>query len=537
MTAIPESVAGRSSRTDLSPLPDQLSAKRLTSPGQLLTIVILLGVVGGAVALRDTVGLGPSPVLWGRALIGVITLLYVVVIGYKLILLIGGSSSSVIRFNDDDLRAIPDDQLPVYTVFVPLYKEGQVLPALLKRLAALDYPADRLQILLLLEEDDEDTAAALVAAAPGPQFEIVLIPPSQPRTKPKALNVGMARARGDFCVIYDAEDRPEPDQLRKAVTAFMQLPRWVVCIQAELQYWNPWTNWLTRCFAAEYAVNFSLVLRGLDRFRLPIPLGGTSNHFRTDALCQLGAWDPYNVTEDADLGIRIARRGWAVRMMVSVTEEEANSQLENWIRQRSRWIKGYIQTWLVHMRSPRQLWRDLGPRQFVSFQLTVGLFTVTTLVNPLVWALTVVYLVMGPQFIEPLFPPVTLYVGLACMSLGNLMMIYVLMVGCMERGLYGAVRAMLSVPIYWALMSVAGYRACLQLLRPGRRHYWELTEHGLVDDEPALAVVPPAPIPSPVMPGRRLPNYGPGANFRPGAHGPGAYYGPGANYGPGATRI
>jgi cellulose synthase/poly-beta-1,6-N-acetylglucosamine synthase-like glycosyltransferase len=453
------------------------------SRGQLVALAGALGTACALVALRIAAGVGPSLVTWGELVVGAITALYVVVIGFKAVLLVGGSGGQTIRFDDADLRSVADEVLPSYTVLVPLYREANLCPQIIDRLSRLAYPADRLQILLLLEEDDEETIAALMTTRLGPQFEVVSIPASHPRTKPKALNIGLARASGDLCVIYDAEDRPEADQLRKAATAFLRSPDWVVCIQAELQYWNPWTNWLTRCFAAEYAVNFSLVLRGLDRFRLPIPLGGTSNHFRTDALCQLGAWDPYNVTEDADLGMRIARRGWSVRMMASVTEEEANSKLGNWIRQRSRWIKGYLQTWLVHMRSPVRLWRELGPRQFASLQLTVGLFTVTTLVNPILWAFTVVYLIMGPQYIEPLFPPVTLYVGLACMALGNLMMIYVLMIGCMERGLYRGVRTMLSVPVYWALMSLAGYRACLQLLRPRRRHYWELTEHGLVDDD------------------------------------------------------
>ena len=173
------------------------------------------------------------------------------------------------------------------------------------------------------------------------RFEAVLIPPSKPRTKPKACNDGLRYAVGEFCVIYDAEDRPDPDQLRKAVAAFRTLPNGWSASRRSCSSRTRGPNWLTRFFAAEYALNFSLVLRGLDRFRLPIPLGGTSNHFRTEALRELGGWDPYNVTEDADLGMRIARRGWGVRMMVSVTEEEANSRIGNWIRQRSRWIKGY----------------------------------------------------------------------------------------------------------------------------------------------------------------------------------------------------
>ncbi len=308
------------------------------------------------------------------------------------------------------------------------------------------------------------------------QFEVVVIPPRNPRTKPKACNEGLRHARGEFCVIFDAEDRPEPDQLRKAVAAFRSQPEWVVCVQAELQYWNPWTNWLTRFFAAEYALNFSLVLRGLDKFNLPIPLGGTSNHFRTEAIRQLGGWDPFNVAEDADLGMRIARRGWSVRMMASVTEEEANSKVGNWIRQRSRWIKGYYQTWLVHMRSPWQLW------QFVGLQLTIGFATLSGLVNPIFWSLTCLYVAACPGPISPFFPLPVLITGLLTMLIGNLLMIEAMMAGCMARGLHRALRSMLLVPFYWALMSLAAYKALLQLLRPSRRHYWELTTHGLVTD-------------------------------------------------------
>jgi glycosyltransferase XagB len=463
-------------------LPDELSARTLLSRGQAITGVVLLSAIAGVLGIWLVTGLGPPPRDVAVAAIAVATFAYIMVIGFRLTLVTMAQSAPVIRFTASDLGAARYESLPPYTVLVPLYREDKVLPALLARLSALDYPADRLQVLLLIEEDDRLTREALARTELDMRFEAVLIPPSQPRTKPKACNVGLRYAVGEFCVIYDAEDRPDPDQLRKAVAAFRSLPRWVVCVQAELQYWNPWTNWLTRCFAAEYALNFSLVLRGLDRFRLPIPLGGTSNHFRTEALRELGAWDPFNVTEDADLGIRIARRGWGVRMMVSITEEEANSKIGNWIRQRSRWIKGYYQTWLVHMRAPLQLWRELGPRQFCAFQLTVGFSGLTGLLNPVFWALTCVYLISGPSHISALFPPVVLYLGVFSMLMGNLLMIYSMMAGCMDRGLHGAVRSMIAIPVYWALMSVAAYKALFQLLRPSRRHYWELTEHGLVTE-------------------------------------------------------
>ncbi|MFD0904572.1 glycosyltransferase [Actinomadura sediminis] len=458
-------------------LPDELSARRLLGTGQTITAVAALVVLTTAVALHALTGHGPAPHQYARALVALLTIVYAATLVFRAAMVLGAWNSPVIRVD-----ATHRDDLPPYTVLVPLYREAKVLPTLLERLAHLDYPADRLQILLLVEADDEETRAALPPlTAP---FEVVRIPPSTPRTKPKACNIGLARARGEFVVIYDAEDRPDPDQLRKAVLAFDSLPDRVVCVQAELQYWNPWTNWLTRCFAAEYATNFSLLLRGLDRYRMAIPLGGTSNHFRTDALRALGGWDPYNVTEDADLGIRIARRGWDVRMMVSVTEEEANSRLGNWIRQRSRWIKGFMQTWLVHTRHPLRLWRQLGTRRTIAFHLTMGFPTLTTLANPVFWSLTALYLCTGTRHVEALYPPVLLYTGGTTMIIGNFLMIYCMMAGCMERGLFPAVRTMLTIPLYWALMSLAAYKAAAQLLHPSRRHFWELTDHGLVTAPP-----------------------------------------------------
>src|ERR1035438_5948683 len=295
-------------------LDDETPPQARPLPGRAgaVGLPVFAPAVLGRLGLRITTGLGPSLLAWAVGAVAAATVVYVAVITFRLVLVMAAQEAPVMRFTQEELRAVPDGDLPGYSLLVPLHREERVLPALIAKLSSIDYPADRLQVLLLIEEDDEPTRAALDRIVLDSRFEVVLVPPSQPRTKPKARNVGLSHARGEFCVIYDAEDRPEPDQLRKAVAAFRRLPEWVVCVQAELQYWNPWTNWLTRCFAAEYALNFSLVLRGLDRFRLPIPLGGTSNHFRTDALRELGAWDPHNVTEDADLGMRIARRGWGV---------------------------------------------------------------------------------------------------------------------------------------------------------------------------------------------------------------------------------
>lgn len=469
--------------------PSGLSAQSLLSRGQIALALSVIGLITVALAVHLLTGFGPGPLQWAQAgMFGLIGL-YLAVIGFKLAMVLGSGKSSALRFEPGSLDILADADLPRYTVLVPLYREAAVVPGLVNRLSAMDYPVDKLEILLLVESDDNETRAALERVGLGPAFRIVTIPDTAPKTKPKACNVGLARATGELCVIFDAEDRPDTDQLRKAALAFRLLPQRVVCVQAELQYWNPWTNWLTRCFSAEYATNFSLTLHGMDRHRLAIPLGGTSNHFRIDALRDLGGWDPFNVTEDADLGIRIARRGWEVRMIVSVTEEEANSRLGNWIRQRSRWIKGYMQTWLVHSRHPVKLWRELGTKKTLAIHLTLGFSTVTTLINPIMWAMTISYFVFGPEWMEPLFPAAVLYGGMFAMIAGNALMCYALMLGCLKRGLYAAVRAMLTVPLYWALMSVAAYKALSQLLRPSKRHFWELTEHGLDTSDETPEVV------------------------------------------------
>ncbi|WP_434449975.1 glycosyltransferase family 2 protein [Lentzea sp. E54] len=459
-------------------LPDRDSALRLLGPGQHIALLFAAIVLPSVVLTSALTGTGPGPWWWAQAFVAGVTAVYLVMLCFRCVVVAAGMGAPVIRPSAEDLA---HGELPPYTVLVPLHREQAVLPGLIATIRLLDYPDDRLQVLLLVEQDDTITRAALDVLELPSVCEVVVVPEGGPRTKPNACNVGLARATGELCVIYDAEDRPEPDQPRKAAAAFAGLPDRVVCVQAELSYWNPWTNWLTRNFAAEYALNFALVLRGLDRLGLAIPLGGTSNHFRVDALRALGGWDPHNVTEDADLGVRIARRGWDVRMVDSVTHEEANSHLGNWIRQRSRWIKGYLQTWLVHMRDPWRLLRDLGVRRFVGFQLTFGLSGFTALVNPLFWAMTCYYLVAGPERIEPLFPSAVLYAGVASLLLGNLAVLYLFMAGCMERGLARAVPTMLTVPLYWALMSVAAYKAATQLLRPSKRHHWELTRHGLVE--------------------------------------------------------
>ena len=337
-------------------------------------------------------GLLLSPGALAVAAVALITTAYLSAGAYKVCLVLRGERAAT-RLASGTFAATPlaDDDLPRYTVLVPLHHEGKILPTLIEYLVALDYPEGKLEVLLLIEHDDEETQGSLSGCVLPAHVRPVMVPPGQPRTKPRALNVGLSQARGELIVVYDAEDRPEPDQLRKAAATFRGLSRRVICLQARLNAYNTRQSVLTRLFTTDYVQWYYMLLPGMVRGRRPfVPLGGTSNHFRVEALRRLGGWDPFNVTEDCDLGVRIARAGLLVEMLDSTTWEEAVPHVGAWVRQRSRWVKGYLQTYLVHMRHPARLWRDIGRRGFFDFQLLVGGSSVLLLVNPLMWALVVI---------------------------------------------------------------------------------------------------------------------------------------------------
>lgn len=277
-------------------------------------------------------------------------------------------------------------RLPTVSIIVALYRESGIAPRLVQRLGRLDWPREKLDLILAVEADDTATRLALEKAGLPGWLRVITVPKGEPRTKPRALNYALAHCRGSIIGVYDAEDAPEPDQIIRVVDRFHTRGAQVACLQGQLDYYNPFTNWLSRCFTIEYAVWFRLILPGIARLGLPVPLGGTTLFFRRDALERLGGWDAHNVTEDADLGIRLWRHGYRTEMIETATGEEANCRPLPWIKQRSRWIKGYMMTWLTHMRSPRKLWRDLGPRGFAGFQiLFLGSLT-QTLLAPVLWS-------------------------------------------------------------------------------------------------------------------------------------------------------
>lgn len=369
---------------------------------------------------------------------------------------------------------------PMYTILCPLYKEWEVLPQFTEAMKELDYPKDKLQVMLLLEEKDPETIRMAKSMNLPKYFDIVVVPDSLPKTKPKACNYGLLKAKGEYIVIYDAEDKPDARQLKKAIIAFEKADRNVVCIQAKLNFYNSKQNLLTRLFTLEYSLWFDLVLTGLQSIHAPIPLGGTSNHFRTKDLIRLKKWDPFNVTEDADLGMRIVKQGYHTAIIDSCTMEEANSQWFNWFKQRSRWVKGYIQTYFVHMRNPIEFIKSGKPSHIITFQLVIGGKVLSMLINPILWAMTLVYLFFTAytsEFINSLYILPIFYIAMLCLFAGNFLYMYYYMMGAAKRNEWHLIPFALFTPLYWLAMSGAAYFALYEfLVRP---HYWHKTKHGL----------------------------------------------------------
>jgi glycosyltransferase XagB len=332
-------------------------------------------------------------------------------------------------------------------------------------------------VKLILEADDHATKRALARLALGLPFEVITSPPIGPRTKPKALNVALLMARGAYTVIFDAEDIPEPDQLRRAVAMFKANDDRLACVQASLTIDNTDDNWITRIFTANYAGHFDVFLAGLAALRLPFPLGGSSNHFRTSVLRKIGAWDPYNVTEDADLGIRLFRLGYWAATLASATYEEAPARFWPWLRQRTRWYKGWMQTWLVHMRRPLRLVRELTPAGAIAFQLFLTCNVFAALIHPF-FMITLGYCLLSQsplQTVAAMGPDSAVFV--ATFLGGYASTIALDLIGLRRRGLLAHGWVLILTPLYWLMLSLAAWRALYQLVCDPQG--WEKTEHGL----------------------------------------------------------
>lgn len=467
--AFPEEMAEKAADSLYAANP-VLSARTVLSRGQK---------IGGVIAAAAGIA---ALVLWTlptvMVLIAIASLTFLASTFFKFQIALRGSRYDLVdRVTPEEIAALRDDELPIYTVLVPVFREARVVGRLVENLGRLDYPADKLEVIILVEEEDDETQDAVARSEPPENFIVLTVPKGTPQTKPRACNAGLQVARGEYLVIYDAEDAPEPDQLKKTVIAFSRTDASTVVMQASLNYFNTRENALTRLFALEYSYWFDYMLAGLDVADLPIPLGGTSNHFRTTALRELGGWDPYNVTEDADLGIRASALGYRVGVVNSTTMEEATSRTGIFIGQRSRWIKGYMQTALVHARQPRKLIREIGLRRFFSFALLIGGTPITFLGVLPFTALTIAsFFIPWAEFATAL-PAVVFWLCILNFLIGNGLMVYLNMMGPYKRGTFWLVGWALLNPVYWLLHSIASYKALWQLIT--KPHYWQKTEHGL----------------------------------------------------------
>ena len=385
------------------------------------------------------------------------------------------SAAAVASRPESPPSKLTDDELPNYTVVVALYREASVVKQLVQAIDALDYPKDKLDIKLVVERRDVETLSRIVELRLPGRYEVVVAPSGKPQTKPRALNIALSNARGELIVVYDAEDIPAPDQLRLAASYFA-VDKALDCLQARLAIRNHEESWLSKLFAIEYAVLFDIITPGLSALNLPIPLGGSSNHFRVRSLVGVGAWDEWNVTEDADLGVRLARFGYRVKSLDSDTWEEAPYELGNWFRQRVRWQKGWMQTLIVHSRRPILFWRDLGSRRAVAAATVILGAVFGCLVWPIFAAATVLRAVtVGDGPISPWRELSDVFTYILALS-GIWTVLLPAVVAARFRRLKAGAGMFLLLPVYYLLVTAATWTAMLDLaFRP---HYWAKTAHG-----------------------------------------------------------
>ena len=370
------------------------------------------------------------------------------------------------------------DRLPMVSIMVPMFREHDIAPRLVQRLGRLDYPKELLDVLLVVEEEDTVTRSALAGAVLPRWMRVVVVPQGPIKTKPRALNFALNFCRGSIIGVYDAEDAPDADQIHKVVRRFAEAPEDMVCLQGILDFYNPRTNWLSRCFTIEYASWFRVVLPGIARMGLVVPLGGTTLFFRRGPLEELGGWDAHNVTEDADLGLRLARFGYRTELIQTVTGEEANCRALPWVKQRSRWQKGYAMTWGVHMRNPARLWRELGAWKMFGFQVMFLGSLAQSLLAPLLWTFWVLALGLPHAFAAAL--PGWMLPAMTALFLGS----EAVNILCGLWAVRGPRHWHLApwVPtlhLYHPLGTLSAWKALHEVVT--RPFYWDKTQHGVFD--------------------------------------------------------
>jgi glycosyltransferase XagB len=453
------------------------TAEKVLSKGQLLVLVLMAALVAVALIVW--------PIFALQLILAAITLVYATIVSLKVALGVYSLGTS-----DDGVCSERDAAcaLPFVTILCPLYKERKVVGRLVSNLSQLEYPDDRVEVLLLIRESDSETREALQMIDMPSHFRIVSVTPGDYGTKPAALNVGLGQARGEYFTIYDAENGPEPLQLKRAALTLMNAAESVAGVQSipVVSNWKSrrwWDRTIAKFQAAEYSSHYDLLNPALLKLGMPAPLPGNSVLFRTKMVNAVGEYDRFNKAEDADMAIRLARKGWKIVGISSQTTEEAPTAYGAWERQRRRWIDGFLQTYLVHMRHPIVLFKELGAVNFVVFQLVVGGTPFVLLLNPLLWFLTVSYWSTRSSFIQELYPWPVMYVGFTAAALGYFVFYYSLLIGIMKRQMYANSLLMFAAPIYWALMSVAAYKAVYDHLFA--HDYWHKTEHDVEESSAA----------------------------------------------------
>ena len=423
-----------------------------------------------------------SPVATVGVLCAVTTVLLILTTGLK-------ATAAWVSLRKDphvELAPVVPARLPAITLLIPLFRETEIAQHLLSRLCDIDYPHELLDVCLVTESDDATTRTALGDMVLPTWMRPVIVPQGTLRTKPRALNFALDFARGSIIGVYDAEDAPDPDQLRIVAAHFANRGPEVACLQGVLDYYNDSSNWLTRCFTIEYASWFRIVLPGLERLGLVVPLGGTTLFFRREILEDLGGWDAHNVTEDADLGVRLARAGYQTEVIPTVTQEEANGRFWPWIKQRSRWLKGYAITYAVHMRAPRQLWRDLGPKRFWGVQL-LFLGTLSQFVlAPVLWSFWMIPLGFGHPLQQILSP--SWFWGLAGVFFASeLINLAVAALALRAANKTWLIKWAITLQLYFPLAAIAAYKGLIELT--WKPYFWDKTTHGVL--LPKKAIPPP----------------------------------------------
>ncbi|MEX1662187.1 glycosyltransferase family 2 protein [Thioclava sp. 15-R06ZXC-3] len=391
----------------------------------------------------------------------------------------------------------PPPRLPIISMMVPLFRENDIAPRLVERLGRLNYPRELLDVILVAEQSDAITREALAHARLPRWMRIVTVPDGPIKTKPRALNYALSFCRGSVIGVWDAEDAPEPDQLHIVARHFAQAPREVACLQGVLDYYNPRTNWLSRCFTIEYATWFRMFLPGLARLGFVVPLGGTTLFFRRDALEKLGGWDAHNVTEDADLGVRLARHGYRTELIPAVTYEEANCRTIPWVKQRSRWLKGYAMTWSVHMRNPLQLWRDLGTKRFIGVQILILGSLSQYILAPVLWSFWITLFGLWHPIASNM-PASLFWPMMALFVLSELLNIAAGMWSVRHEDHRHLIKWVPSLHLYFPLGALAGWKAIYEVIT--MPFYWDKTHHGIFDTAHIQSEQRSGPTPTSLIP-------------------------------------